>query len=98
MHGWLCLVRAYETSDLSLSRQRTERALEVARSTGDLDLELAALAHLGQTLVALGHVQEGLMLIDEAMAGSFGGECSRLDTVVFTSCSMIVACEIAADL
>lgn len=98
MQGWLWLVGAHDTSDLAISRERTERALEFARGYGDLDLELCALGQLGEMLVAMGRVEDGLRLVDEAMAGTFGGECSRLDTAVFTSCSMLVACELAADL
>jgi DNA-binding NarL/FixJ family response regulator len=45
-----------------------------------------------------GDVDTGLSLIDEAMAGTLGGECARLDTVVFTSCDMLVACDLANDL
>jgi hypothetical protein len=32
------------------------------------------------------------------MAGRLGGECARLDTVVYTSCDMLVACDLAHDL
>lgn len=96
--GWLWLARAYSAGDIGDSQALAERALEIARGRGDVDLELCSLGHLGETLVASGHVDEGLRLIDEAMAGTFGGERNRLDTVVFTSCSMLNACELAADL
>ena len=45
-----------------------------------------------------GRAAEGLALIDEAMAGTLGGERRRLDTVVFTCCDMLVACDLAGDL
>jgi ATP/maltotriose-dependent transcriptional regulator MalT len=98
MQGWLTLMRAYGASELPLSRELAERALAMARDLGDPDLELCALGHLGEVLVTTGQVAEGLALIDEAMAGTFGGEGTRLDAVVFTSCSMLSACELAADL
>jgi ATP/maltotriose-dependent transcriptional regulator MalT len=98
LHGWLWLTRAYQATDLALARELAERALAFARGSGDVDLELCALAERGKILVATGHVEEGLRLVDEAMAGTLGGERSRLDTVVFTSCSMLAACELAADL
>ena len=37
-------------------------------------------------------------MLDEAMAGTLGGEYRRLDTVVFASCSMLAACHLAGDL
>jgi ATP/maltotriose-dependent transcriptional regulator MalT len=98
LQGWLWLTQAYETTDLAFSRELTERALVFARGLGDVDLELVALGNLGKVLVAMGQVEEGLRLVDEAMAGTLGGERSRLDTVVFSSCSMLAACELAADL
>ncbi|MEX2540357.1 MAG: hypothetical protein WD314_01055 [Trueperaceae bacterium] len=98
MHGWLWLVRAYGTSDPPRSLQLAERTLDYARDADDSDLELCALAHLGKVMVSSARVESGLALVDEAMAGTFGGERSRLDTVVFTSCSMIDACDLAADL
>jgi hypothetical protein len=46
----------------------------------------------------VGEADAGLALIDEAMAGALAGENSRLDTVVFTCCGMLVACDLAGDL
>ena len=40
---------------------------------------------------------EGFALIDEAMAAALAGECSTLDTVVYTCCDMLNACELASD-
>jgi DNA-binding CsgD family transcriptional regulator len=98
LQGWLWLTRAYDTTDLALSRERAERAHEFARASGDLDLELCALSQLGNTLVAVGLIGEGLALVDEAMAGTLGGESCNLLTVVITSCHMLSACELAGDL
>jgi DNA-binding CsgD family transcriptional regulator len=98
MLGRLWLVRTFGSTDLTRSRERTEQVLNMARDFGDYDLELCALAHLGQVLVELAQIEEGLSLIDEAMAGTFGGERNRFDTVVFTSCGMLAACELAADI
>ena len=55
-------------------------------------------ATLGVSLVAAGRTAEGMALIDEAMAGTLGGEHRRLDTVVITCCDMLVACDLAGDL
>lgn len=39
----------------------------------------------------------GFALIDEAMAAALAGERSTLDTVVYTCCDMLNACELASD-
>jgi DNA-binding CsgD family transcriptional regulator/tetratricopeptide (TPR) repeat protein len=96
--GWVWLIAAYVTTDLAQARELNDRALARARRTGDLDLELCALSGLGKTLVSSGEVEAGLHLIDESMAGSLGGEYSRLDTVVYACCDMLEACDEAADL
>jgi DNA-binding NarL/FixJ family response regulator len=72
-------------------------ARELARGSGDLDLELCALAEVGAALVKQGKVGEGLDGLDEAMAGSLGGEGGSFDTVVYTSCNMISSCASCAE-
>jgi DNA-binding CsgD family transcriptional regulator len=95
---WVWMIRGYVTPDLVEARRLYERALAAARTSGDFDLELCSLSGLGEKLVMAGEAAAGLDLIDEAMAGTLGGECARLDTVVFTSCDMLVACDLAHDL
>ena len=95
---WVWATRAYVTADLPTAIGTYEKALTAARTAGDVDLELSCLSGLGERLVMSGDVAAGLSLIDEAMAGTLGGECTRLDTVVFTSCDMLVACDLAHDL
>jgi DNA-binding CsgD family transcriptional regulator len=98
MQGWLWLLRGYLTRDGERSRALFGRALEFARELGDPDLELVALGDLGLALVAQGKAEQGLELLDEAMAGSMAGEGSRLETVVYNSCSMLSACHLAGDI
>jgi ATP/maltotriose-dependent transcriptional regulator MalT len=94
--GWLTLMRAGE-SDPHTSEQLAREAKEIASRSGDVDLELCAIAQIGSALVSQGRVEEGLPLLDEAMAGSLGGEGGSFDTVVFTSCSMIGSCARCAE-
>ena len=98
LHGYACVARAYRMADLDAAATLTERAVELARDAGDLDLELGALSQLGLIRVGQGETAAGFALIDEAMAAALGGECSTLDTVVYTSCDMLNACELANDL
>ena len=98
LQGWLWLLHGYLEPDTGRARELQQRVLELARATGDPDLELCALGDLGLTLVTQGRAAEGLALIDEAMAGTLGGEHRRLLTVVVASCDMLVACDLAGDL
>ena len=98
MQGWLWLMRGFVSGDPEGSRELIGRALEFARGSGDRDLELVALADLGLALVVADRADEGLAMLDEAMAGTLGGEYSRLDTVVYNCCSMLAACSLVGDL
>ncbi len=98
LQGWLWATRAYQLDQGSEAVDLSERALARARRDQDLDLELTALSTLGRTLVLAGRAGPGMALVDEAMAGTLAGEYGRLDTVVATSCDMLVACDVAADL
>jgi ATP/maltotriose-dependent transcriptional regulator MalT len=95
--GWLWLMDGYTSDDAQTQLDLLTRALDLARTTGDSDLELAALADLGLALVMRDEVRRGFDLLDEAMAGTLGGECRRLDTVVWASCSMLAACSLVGD-
>ena len=97
LRGWILLLEAYDGDDPSLSESRAREAREFAHQAGDLDLELCALSQIGASLVDQGRVAEGVALLDEAMAGSLGGEGGSRDTVVFTSCHMIGSCSRCAE-
>jgi ATP/maltotriose-dependent transcriptional regulator MalT len=98
MQGWLWLMRGFLSPDPDRAREDLARALEWAREAGDIDLELVALGDLGLALVVAGKPEEGMALLDEAMAGTLAGEYRRLDTVVYTSCNMLAACNHTGDL
>ncbi len=97
LHGWAWVARAYRMADLDAAEDLTTRAVEVARSANDVDLELVAVSQLGLIRVGRGQTETGFGLIDEAMAGALAGEGSTLDTVVYTCCDMLNACELVAD-
>jgi len=92
LEGWVLLLRAHDTGDPAAAERWAREARELARRSGDADLELCALSQLGVSLVEMGRVEEGGSLLDEAMAASLAGECANLRTVVYTSCNMISAC------
>jgi DNA-binding CsgD family transcriptional regulator len=97
LDGWLWLMEGYTSADPARQRELLDQALDQARRLGDPDLELSALTDLGLAMVRTGEVSAGLALLDEAMAGTLAGECTRLETVVWASCSMLSACSLVAD-
>lgn len=97
-HGWLWVARAYREPDLDAAEALSRRALDVGRAHGDVDLELTALSQLGLIRVGRGDTADGFTLIDEAMATALAGERTALDTVVYTCCDMLSACELASDI
>jgi ATP/maltotriose-dependent transcriptional regulator MalT len=101
LRGWVALCRAAvtgESGDPWRAEVLAREALDAARQDGDVDLELCAMSELGAQLVTLGHVAEGVALLDEAMAGALGGEGRRPETAVYTSCKTITVCTVAAEL
>ncbi len=100
LRGWVLLCRSVACNDEDdpVAGERWAReACQVARESADGDLELCALSELGAALVAMGRVEAGVALLDEAMAGSVGGETQSLDTVVLTSCNTVISCSRAGD-
>jgi DNA-binding CsgD family transcriptional regulator len=100
LEGWVLLSRAAGASsggNPQVGEGLARQALEIARRVGDTELELCALSQLGGALVLTGRVEEGALLLDEAMAGALGGEGGP-ETVVHASCVTIVCCSRAAEL
>ena len=97
LRGWILLLEAYDGDDPTQGETKARESLELARRSGDLDLELCALSQIGACLIDQGRVEAGVALLDEAMAGSLGGEGGSRDTVVFTSCHMIASCSRCAE-
>ena len=99
LRGWALLLRAHDRGgrgDALAGVALAEEASAAARGGGDADLALCALAARGALLVQAGRLEEGLGLLDEAMAATLAGEGARPDTLVFASCCTIVSCSQAA--
>lgn len=93
----MLLLEAGEGNDPGEGERLARETRELAAESGDLDLELCALAEIGSCLVRQAPVDEGLALLDEAMPASLGGEGGNFDTIVFTSCNMIGTCVSCAE-
>jgi hypothetical protein len=97
-HGWLALDRAPWTDDPAERERHAMAALAIARRFGDRDLEFSAQALLGHAHVSSGRIEEGMSLIDEAMAAVSAGEVARVDSIGEIYCRLLGACERATDI
>ena len=97
-HGWLHLDRAPFTNEIRQREQLAASALAIARRFGDVDLEYDALALLGEAYVSQGRVDEGMKLLDQAMAAVTSNEVTGIVAIADVVCRLLSACEIALDL
>jgi len=96
-HGWLTLLQAPFSRDPAERRQLAVSALAIARRFGDGDLEIEALALLGEAQVVGGEVVEGMRLLDEAMAAVTAGRVRDHFALGEVYCRLLSACEEALD-
>ena len=98
LRGELLGATAYVTDDPVQSEALARQAVEIGRASGNSDLELMALHAVGQALVQRGRTEEGMSLLDEAMAAVIGGEGGDPLTVAQMSCMTMVVCGSCFDL
>ena len=98
LRGELLGATAYVTDDPVESEALARQAAEIGRANGNSDLELMAMHAVGQALVQQGRTEDGMSLLDEAMAGVIGGEGSDPMTVAQMSCMTMVVCGSCFDL
>jgi DNA-binding CsgD family transcriptional regulator len=96
-HAWLELARAERARDPAEAVRLAASALEGVAASGDLDLEIRALAQLGLAEVSAGAVDDGLARLDEAMAAASAGESASLETYADVCCTLMLACDLAGD-
>jgi ATP/maltotriose-dependent transcriptional regulator MalT len=72
-------------------------AASISEVVGADDMLCLALALQGLASVTAGRVAEGMMLLDEAVAGAIAGEFSDPQWFYLTGCCMIDACDRARD-
>lgn len=96
--GWVDLgLVGCSVPDVTALARAAENAVELARKFDDLDLECKALADQGLAIVSMGRIDEGMELIDEAMAIVSSGEV-HIFAAAQVSCCTLTACERAGDL
>jgi DNA-binding CsgD family transcriptional regulator len=96
--GWVELgLVGCSVPDVSALAETAARAVELARRFDDLDLECKALADQGLALVSIGRTEQGMELIDEAMAIVSSGEV-HVFAAGQVGCCTLTACDRAGDL
>jgi DNA-binding CsgD family transcriptional regulator len=91
--AWVELGRAMTEPHGEAREQRLQAVVEAARRLGDRDLEFEALGWLGLEHVFAGRLDEGMPLLDEALAAVCAGEVRDLYVVEGIFCGMFWACE-----
>ena len=95
--GWVALNLGMWENDRTRREAQFRHALDVARGVGDDDLEFVALAYLGATLVHDDRTDEGMVLLDEALAAVAGSEVDDFCALQEIFCQLFAACERAHD-
>ncbi len=95
--GWVSLNIGMFESDREQKNTHLRRALAIARRLGDTDLEVVSLAYLGASLVHADEPEEGMRLLDEALAMVAGSEVESFQVLEEVFCQLFSACEHAHD-
>ena len=98
-HGYLALERglgAVQAHDYERARELGATAERIGHEHGDMGLELRGRQRRAVSLIYLGEIDEGRVLLNEANAAAYGGSLRPYDTVVLY-CNAIGTCrEVAA--
>ncbi len=89
-------MRAMKHGDLDTALTLAKEVHSVGERHRDLDLQALSLQDQGRILIALGQVEAGLPLVDEAMASAVSGELS-LHTTGRVYCNMMETCDKLSD-
>lgn len=92
-HGWALLLQVVPDGDPALQEARCREAWALGRRHRDPDLECEGQAYTGVMLVQAGRVEEGLVMLDEAVAAICSGEVRDLYVLEGTIRGLFLACE-----
>jgi tetratricopeptide (TPR) repeat protein len=95
--GWVALNLGMFEGDRGRKEEHFRAALQAARRFGDTDLEVVTLAYLGASLVHGDRTEEGMVLLDEALAAVLGSEVDDFFVLEEIFCQLFSACEHAQD-
>ncbi|MCA1825045.1 MAG: LuxR C-terminal-related transcriptional regulator [Frankia sp.] len=95
--GWVLLNRGMFANERVRREELFRAALALGRREGDTDLEFVSLAYLGANLVHSDRTEEGMLLLDEALAAVAGREVDDFSVLEEIFCQLFSACEHAHD-
>ncbi len=95
--GWVAVERARHAETVEDCAEHARRAIEIARETGADDLEVFAVSLLGRAEVNAGRRDDGMRLLEEAMAAASAGRVRNVHTLAEAYCNLIAACTSAGD-
>jgi DNA-binding CsgD family transcriptional regulator len=96
--GRVILVRALATNDWERIERAAEQTIEIAKRFGDTDYEALGVAYSGLAMLSTGRLDQGLALLDEAMAAATAGEVRAPEAVGQIYCALLAGCERTVDL
>jgi DNA-binding NarL/FixJ family response regulator len=96
-HGWVLIYEAFAEPEAEAREGLLHDAIAIGRRFGDPDVEFEALVCLGGVFVMTDRVEQGLVLIDEALAAVCAGELVEITTVDSIFCLFFWACELVND-
>ncbi|MGH2817341.1 MAG: LuxR C-terminal-related transcriptional regulator [Actinomycetota bacterium] len=95
--GWVLIIKAYSEPDAQVREALLREAIAIGRRFGDPDIEFEALSYLGGVFVLTDRVEEGLVLLDEALAAACAGELREISTLDSLFCGFFWVCELITD-
>ena len=95
--GWVTLNAGMFEGNRARKEELFREALTQARRHGDTDLEFSTIAFLGASLVHSDRTEEGMLLLDEALAAAAGGDVEDFLVLEEIFCQLFSACEHAHD-
>ena len=96
--GWVSLAEAESADSASAAADLARAAVGAARMHDDVDLEITALARLGELEVASGAVDAGLAHLDEAMAAATAGEGRDPQSIGEACCQLMDVAGLLGDM
>ena len=95
--GWVAVEQARHAETVEERAGHARRAMEIARQTSADDLEVFAVSVLGRAEVSAGRRDDGMRLLEEAMAAASAGRVRNVHTLAEAYCNLIAACTSAGD-